>query len=61
MANMDNILALPYAQWLEQTLQEMVKIPVKGIYLNAITEQGDVYTSRYEISMMDKIIIAGLI
>lgn len=52
---------IPYAKWLEDTLQEMIKYPVKGISLNALTTNGEIYTNYYEISMADKLLIAGII
>ena len=52
---------IPYAQWLETALQELIKIPVKGICLSAVTTTGEAYTNYYEIAMMDKLLIAGLI
>ena len=59
--NVNNIFDLPYAKWLEKTLREMTAFPVKGICLNAITENGEAYTNYCQISMMDKLTIAGLI
>lgn len=60
--NNDNVFNnIPYAPWLEKTLQELIKLPVKGICINAITSNGEAYTNYYEISMMDKLTIAGLI
>lgn len=56
--NLDNI---PYAKWLEKTLQELITFPIKGIAIQAITTTGEAYTNYYEISMMDKLTIAGLI
>lgn len=59
--NIKDIFELPYAKWLENTLREMTTYPIKGICLNAITENGEAYTDYYQISMTDKLIIAGLI
>ena len=56
--NFDNI---PYAEWLEKALKEMLEFPVKGICINAITDTGEAYINYYKISMMDKLTIAGLI
>jgi hypothetical protein len=52
---------LPYAPWLEKALQELLNFPVKGLCMYAITENGDVYSNYYEISMKDKLTIAGYI
>lgn len=59
--NQTDVFSLPYAKWLEDTLQEMVKYPVKGIALNAITDNGEIYTNYYKITMADKLIIAGVV
>lgn len=57
----NNLNNIPYAQWLEKALQELITFPIKGICLSAITETGEAYTNYYQISMMDKLLIAGLI
>lgn len=57
----NDVFSMPYAKWLEQTLQELVKFPVKGIAINATTANGEVYTNYYEISMADKLVISGVI
>ena len=56
-----NLNNIPYAQWLEKALTELIEFPVKGICISAITNTGEAYTNYYEISMMDKLLIAGLI
>lgn len=57
--NFDNI---PYAKWLEQALQELLTLPVKGICMAAIVgNKGDIYTNYHNIDMSDKLVIAGLI
>lgn len=57
----NNLNNITYAKWLENALQELIKLPVKGICLNAVTESGEAYTNYYQISMTDKLTIAGLI
>jgi len=59
--NENELNKLPYAQWLENALQELVKFPVKGICMYATTENGEIYSNYHNISMMDKLTIAGLI
>lgn len=54
--NFDNI---PYAQWLEQTLQDVINLPIKGLSLHAVLDNGDVYTAYHKVGMNDKLIIAG--
>lgn len=60
MNNSKDLSNIPYASWLEQALQELINFPVKGICLNVTTDTGEVYTNYYEISMRDKLTIAGL-
>lgn len=50
---------IPYAQWLEQTLQDVINLPIKGLSLHAVLENGDVYTAYHKVGMNDKLIIAG--
>ena len=57
----NNLNNIPYAQWLEKTLQEIINLPIKGMCLNAILENGEAYTAYYNATMLDKITIAGLI
>ena len=52
---------IPYAQWLEEALKEMIHFPIVGICINAVTDTGEVYTNYHNITMMDKLKIAGLI
>ena len=52
---------IPYAQWLEKALQELVKLPVRGICIVATTDGSDVYTDYYNVSMGDKLVVSGLI
>ena len=52
---------IPYAEWLENALRELIKFPVKGICMFATTENGEVYSNYHQVSMMDKVTIAGLI
>lgn len=56
-----NLNSIPYAKWLEKALNELIEFPVKGICISAITNSGEAYTNYYEVPMMDKLLIAGLI
>lgn len=56
-----NLKDIPYAKWLEESLQDITKMPVRGIALNVILEDGDIYTNYYRVSMMEKLAIAGLL
>lgn len=61
MDNEVNLSEISYAEWLEKALQEMIKMPVKGVCLFAITENGDFYNNYHNISLADKFIMAGFI
>ena len=56
-----NLKDLPYAQWLEDTIQDIVQLPVKGIALSIILEDGSVYSNYYNVQTLDKLTIAGTI
>lgn len=56
-----NVFSLPYAKWLEKTLQELVTFPVKGICISATSNNGEVYVNYHDVSMADKLVISGLI
>lgn len=61
MANKNNITDMPYAQWLEETLQEITSLPIQGIVLACTLANGDVYAAYYNISMRDKLVLSGVI
>lgn len=54
--NFDNI---PYAQWLEHTLKDILNLPIRGLSLHAVLDNGDVYTAYHKVGMNDKLVIAG--
>lgn len=56
--NFDNI---PYASWLEKNLQDLFSTPVKSICITAVSADGDIYRDYYNATMVDKIIMAGII
>lgn len=56
--NFDNI---PYAQWLEKSLKDLLTFSVKGICLAATTEHGDTYINYHNVGMGDKLLISGII
>lgn len=51
----------PIVDWVMQTMRDISKMPIKGIMLSAITEDGEAYTNYYKVPMADKILISGLI
>lgn len=57
----NNLNQLPYAEWLEQALHDVIALPVDGISLTVILKGGEAYTNYYNINMMNKLTIAGLI
>lgn len=59
--NKTDIFSMPYAKWLESVLKDITKYPVKGISFNAVTEDGEIYTNYYNLSMGDKLLVAGII
>ena len=59
--NKTDIFSMPYAKWLESVLKDITKYPVKGISFNAGTDDGEIYTNYYNLSMGDKLLVAGII
>lgn len=58
---MDTIYNKKYAVFLEETLREIVQMPVSGICIVVKQDEGSVFTKYYNSTMMDKIIYAGVI
>lgn len=56
-----NLQEIPYMQWLEETLQDIVKLPVEGIALNVVLTDGAIYSNYYKIPLLTKLTIAGTI
>ena len=61
MADNNSLNNIPYAKWLEDALQHLITLPVTGVCLSATLKGGEVYIDYHDISMMDKLKIAGLI
>ena len=57
----NNLNNIPYAQWLEQALSELITMPVEGICLAAVLKDGSTLTNYHKIPMVQKLVIAGLI
>lgn len=51
----------PIVEWLRNSIRDISKMPIKGVMLSAITEDGEAYTNYYEISMADKLLISALV
>ena len=58
---MDNILDKSYASFLEETLQDMVTLPVEGICIVVKLKGGGHMMNYFNSSPMDKLSYAGLI
>lgn len=50
---------IPYAEWLEQALHELLTFPAKGICIHAITPQGTIYYNHHGLHSGDKVLIAA--
>lgn len=58
---MDNILDKGYATFMEETLREMVTLPVEGICIIVKLKGGGHMMNYYRSSPVDKLTYAGLI
>ena len=58
---MDDIISKDYAEFMEETLSRMVKLPVEGICIVTKLSGGAVYADYYNSNMMDKFVYAGVI
>lgn len=58
---MDSINSLPYAQWLEESLRNIVGKPVQAICILTKFDGGDTGTGYYECSVADKLLFAGFL
>ena len=63
---MKDLNKLPYAEWLEQSLQNIISKPVKSICIMtkfANSEDGgdDIGTGYYDCSAADKLVFAGFL
>lgn len=59
MSDMNNISKLPYVRWLEETLQEMVTLPLDAICITAKLQDGAIYRSYHNCNVNDKVLFAG--
>lgn len=57
----NNITDMPYAKWLEQALHDISDIPVRGMVISCVLEDGNTNTYYWKTSMGDKILLSGLI
>ena len=58
---MDDIFSKDYAEFMEETLSRMVKLPVEGICIVTKLSGGAVFADYYNSNMMDKFVYAGVI
>lgn len=59
--NMPNVNELPYAEWLEESLREIISLPVESVCVVTKLKGGAIYASYHACSMNDKILMAGRI
>lgn len=59
--NKNDITEMHYASWLENALEHLTNLDITGLSMVAIDSNGNTYTNYYNISMGDKLVIAGLI
>ena len=52
---MESIYTKDYAGFMEETLREMVQLPVEGICIITKLQGGGIFTNYFKSSMMDKI------
>ena len=57
---MESIYTKDYAGFMEETLREMVQLPVEGICIITKLQGGGIFTNYFKSSMMDKIAYAGV-
>lgn len=58
---MESIYTKDYTGFMEETLREMVQLPVEGICIITKLQGGGIFTNYFKSNMMDKITYAGLI
>lgn len=58
---MSEINNLPYARWLEKSLQNIVGKPVQSICILTKFDGGDVGTGYYDCSVADKLLFSGFL
>lgn len=58
---MSKLNDLPYAKWLEESLQNMVGKPIEAICIMSKFDSGDVGTGYWNCTMGDKILFSGMI
>lgn len=56
-----NLNEIPYAQWLENALRELIEMPVEGICLAATLKDGSISVDYHKVPMSQKLVISGLI
>lgn len=55
----DDWTALPYAEWLEDVIRDMVEMKPYCIAMQMITVEGDVNTCYYNVNMNDRDVMIG--
>ena len=52
---------LPYAEWLEQSLQNIIGKPVRSICIMTKFDDDEIGTGYYDCSVADKLLFAGFL
>lgn len=58
---MEDLKNLPYAEWLEESLQNVVSKPIQAICIMSKFEDGEIGTGYYKCSAADKLLFAGFL
>lgn len=58
---MDEINNLPYAEWLESSLRNLMAMNIEAICICTKTEDGGVGTGYWNASMANKLVFSGII
>ena len=58
---MSDFKKLPYAEWLELSLQNIIEKPVKAMCIITKFDTGEIGTGYYDCDMTDKLVFAGFI
>lgn len=59
--HMNDLSTLPYAKWLEESLQNIVGKPVKAICIMTKFDTDDIGTGYWDCSVADKVLFAGFL
>ena len=58
---LDEINTLPYAEWLENSLRNLMSMKIESICICTKSEDGGIGTGYWDCSMADKLVFSGII